>query len=146
MKPHPYALDELAGPLVEALERLMRAQAERKPYLVVTEVVTDNFVQFCASAKEKLLFDVPEQDAIGGEGIDMYKVADVYDMTVEDLHIHAPTEADPDAEELHRTLQRGMRDAREGAAFAIRFLREVLYFGEIADARFVIEEGGEPMN
>lgn len=55
-------LRELAAPLERALEELVSSDLERRPFVIVEDVVTKRFVQFARLYKPKtgeLLFDVP---------------------------------------------------------------------------------------
>ncbi len=49
-----------AKPVVEvALDQMMKRSKRSRPFTILTDVATGRFVQWCGSAEEKLLFDVP---------------------------------------------------------------------------------------
>ncbi len=52
----------LRYPLTGALERLTSKDPERHPFVIVEANSTDSFLQYCGSAGEPLIFDVPQQD------------------------------------------------------------------------------------
>jgi hypothetical protein len=62
MQKQVVAVKHLRYPLTAALERMMAKDPAVHPFVIVEANNTDSFLQYCGSAGERLIFDVPQQE------------------------------------------------------------------------------------
>lgn len=136
-----YKLSELERPLAEMLQRMLDLQPTRggKNAVIVDEVVTERFVQFCIPPGGGLLFDLPT-----GQLKSDYPLNDA-DMNARGLVLQKTCLLEDGQQQY--ALQRNFGKAAKAAAhFAINALKEILGLAELGDVECTIEEQTEPAN
>lgn len=134
MSQKSYKLSELEAPLTAALEELWVALEKRKPFVIVEEVVSKRFIQFCGSRERRPLLDIP-----GGQLISSLSPTGQQTMMMSKGFRFV----EPRSPMTIGSYQISCASARSGAKWGIEALRGALGFTE-PYYEFTIEHGGEP--
>jgi hypothetical protein len=133
-----YKLTELEAPLTAALEELWVALESRKPFVIVEEVLSRRFIQFCGSRERRPLLDIPH-----GQLSPLLSPSALHVMHSKGFRfVRAAHRLEPGM--CPGSYQLSLASAASGGKWGVAALRGALGFEDFHE--FKIESGGEPMD